>query len=209
MCRHAGRLLASVRARSGLLLLCMLVLTGALAGAGARVAGASDYHGTITPGGSSVAVTLSSSGDNGYLTFSASAGDRVFLKAQAGSYGGAGAYTLSLQSPGGATLDSTFMFSSALRFFDTMTLASTGTYTIQLAPYHDTTGTTTITLYSVAADASASITPGGSSVGETLAVGQNAGLTWSGTAGDRVFLKAVNGTLSSATTPSVGVSIRK
>jgi len=44
----------------------------------------------------------------------------------------------------------------------------------------------TLTLYDVAADVTGSITPGGSAVTVTISVpGQNAGVTFSGTAGRR------------------------
>jgi len=126
-----------------------------LAGAGVQRAAAADYNGSITPGGSSVAVTLSSAGDNGYLTFSGSSGDRVFVKAVTGSLsnpGNVGAYTVSLLSPSSVELGSTGLItSSQTKFVDTVTLSASGTYTVRVAPYLNTTGTTTVTVYAVPA----------------------------------------------------------
>ncbi|HEV7566349.1 MAG TPA: PA14 domain-containing protein [Microbacteriaceae bacterium] len=168
-----------------------------LAGGSLQRAGAADYNGTITAGGSAVPVTLSNSSDTGYLTFTGSPGDRVFVKASAVSTSGLG-YTVSLLDPASTELASVVFGANSSGLIDTKTLSSSGTYTIKLLPYLNTTGTVTVTLYSVPADVTGPIAAGGSSVGVTLSTpGQNGRLTFSGTAGDRVFLKAVNGTLSS------------
>jgi len=185
-----------------------------LAGAGVQRAAAADYNGSITPGGSSVAVTLSSAGDNGYLTFSGSSGDRVFVKAVTGSLsnpGNVGAYTVSLLSPSSVELGSTGLItSSQTKFVDTVTLSASGTYTVRVAPYLNTTGTTTVTVYAVPADDTGSITAGGSSVAASISsVGQDGRYTFSGTAGQKVFLKALTGTMSSTSFPMTFVSILK
>src|SRR4051794_8000760 len=82
----------------------LAVAVGAVGLAGAAAA---DFHGTITAGGSSVGVTLSNSGDTGYLTFTATAGERVFVKASTGSLGGAGIYTVSLLNSSSTEIGST------------------------------------------------------------------------------------------------------
>jgi len=179
--------------------------------AGGGVAFASDYHGSITPGGSAVAVTLSTAGDKGYLTWSGNAGDRVFLKATTGSLAGTGDVSVAIWKPDGSQLASSgFIGSSSVGFIDTQTLPTTGTYTVYINPYQTTTGTTTVTLYSVPADVAGSITPGGSAVAVTASTpGQNGALTWSGSAGDKVFLKASTGSLSGAGNRVVYVQIYK
>jgi RHS repeat-associated protein len=168
-------------------------------------ASASDFHGTIMAGGSSVGVTLSSSGDTGYLTFTGSSGERVFVKASTGTLGGSGIYTVSLLNPSSTEIGSTgFIFGNSTKFIDTTTLSSAGTYTIKITPFGSTTGTTTVTLSDVPSDSSGSITPGGSSVPVSLSSpGQNGALTFSGTSGDRVFVTASTGTLSATGTGSV------
>ncbi len=215
--RAFGVLVERFRTRSDLGWVLLVALASAfvlmLAAGGVQRADASDYHGTITPGGSAVAVALSNSGDNGYLTWSGSTGDRVFVKASTGSLSGAGSHVVyvSILKPNGSQLATTQVFgSSSVSFIDTQSLPSTGTYTVFVDPYQDTTGTTTVTLYSVPADASGSITPGGSSVGVTVSTaGQNGALTWSGSTGDRVFVKASTGSLSGAGSHVVYVSILK
>jgi RHS repeat-associated protein len=172
-------------------------------------ASASDFHGTIMAGGSSVGVTLSSSGDTGYLTFTGSSGERVFVKASTGTLGGSGIYTVSLLNPSSTEIGSTgFIFGNSTKFIDTTTLSSAGTYTIKITPFGSTTGTTTVTLSDVPSDSSGSITPGGSSVPVSLSSpGQNGALTFSGTSGDRVFVTASTGTLSATGTGSVIVNL--
>jgi YD repeat-containing protein len=82
-------------------------------------------------------------------------------------------------------------------FIDTQTLLATGTYTILVDPSLTYTGNMTLTLYEVPADLTGTIVPGGSSVPVTIGTpGQNARLTFSGTAGQRVSLNMTSITIS-------------
>ena len=68
-------------------------------------------------------------------------------------------------------------------------LPAAGTYTARVNPRGTVTGTATLALYTVPPDASATVTPGGGTVGLTMtAPGQNAQLTFAATAGQRVSL---------------------
>src|SRR5438093_9064557 len=81
-------------------------------------------------------------------------------------------------------------FTTAGGFIDAATLPVTGTYTIVVDPQSSAVGATTLTLYDVPADVTASITPGGAALTLTTTIpGQNAKATFSGTAGRRVSLK--------------------
>ena len=208
--RGSNRQRGSVRRGRAIVVLAMvaLLLLVALGGVGVGGAAASDYHGTITAGGSSVPVTLSSSGDTGYLTFTGTSGERVFIKAVTGTLSGFGIYSVSLLNPSSTTIGSATIFSNSTKFIDTTTLGSSGTYTIEISPFSTTTGTTTITLSDVSSDSSGSITAGGSPVGVTLSsAGQNGTLTFSGTSGQRVFVTATTGSLSGTGTPAVVVNL--
>ena len=203
-----GRDRFPLRGRVVVVAVAVLVCAIAVGGIGLRGAAASDYHGTITAGGASVPVTLSNSGDTGYLTFTGSSGERVFIEAVTGALGGTGIYTVSLLNPSSTTIGSATIFANSTKFIDTTTLSSSGTYTIEISPYGSTTGTTTITLSDVPADSSGSITAGGSPVGVTLSsAGQNGTLTFSATSGQRVFVTATTGTLSGTGTPDVVVNL--
>jgi hypothetical protein len=62
------------------------------------------------------------------------------------------------------------------------------------------TGTANVTLYSVPPDVTGTITPGGAPVVVTITTpGQNASLTFQGTSGQRVSLKAPDATIWSST----------
>jgi len=80
-------------------------------------------------------------------------------------------------------------------------LATTGTYTITVDPGSTSTGTVTVTLYNVPADATGTFTPTSAGDQEAPVIttpGQNARLTFAGTAGHRMALKlnGPNGTVS-------------
>ena len=79
-------------------------------------------------------------------------------------------------------------------YIDVLTLPTTGTYTIKVDPVDVATGSVTLALSDVPADVSGSITVGGAPVTvTTTAPGQNAAVTFSGTAGDRISLLGTNG----------------
>ena len=159
-----------------------------------------DTSGTITPGGSAVTVTTSTPGQNGTLTFSGTANQRISLyltSVTSSPY-------ISIRKPDGSNLVAPVQVSSG-SFIDTKTLPVTGTYTIFIDPPGKNTGNITLTLYDVPADISGSITPGGSAVTVTTTVsGQNGLLTFSGTSTQRVSLK-----MSSVTISGTNVTIYK
>jgi YD repeat-containing protein len=72
-------------------------------------------------------------------------------------------------------------------FLEPVDLHETGTYTFILAPNSPSTGSATVTVYDVPPDVTGPIVPGGSGVPVSLTVpGQNARLTFTGTANNRV-----------------------
>jgi hypothetical protein len=80
------------------------------------------------------------------------------------------------------------------------TLGSTGTYTVFVNPTGSNTGTATVTLYDVEDDVSGSITVGGDPVGVTIVdPGQNAALTFSGTASQQVTVQITSNTIGTVT----------
>ena len=90
---------------------------------------------------------------------------------------------------------------SAGTWTDIISLPLSGTYTIYLNPQSKATGSITLQLYAVPADASGSITIGGPAVTVTTTVpGQNASLTFSGTAGQQATVHATGNTMGCETT---------
>jgi subtilisin family serine protease len=144
-----------------------------------------DAAGSIFPGDGPVTATTTVPGQNAQLSFDGVSGQRVSL-----AVGPSCCYLkVSILGPGGTTLmPSTYLGTSG--FVDTRTLPANGTYIIVIDPQGAATGNTTLSLYDVPADASGTIVPGGASATVTTRVpGQNAQLSFSGSAGRRVSLK--------------------
>ena len=154
-----------------------------------------DVTGTLTPGGSAVTATTTIPGQNGALTFSGTAGQRISLKGTNGLTGQVLGcdVNVTIISPDNVPLAPAACMEGT-GFVDLKTLPVTGTYTVKVDPVDLAVGSVTLTLYNVPADISSSITPGGSAVTVTTTTpGQGGALTFSGTAGQRVFLRGTNG----------------
>jgi len=158
-----------------------------------------DYSNTITPGGSAVTVTTNTPGQNGTLTFSGTQNQLISLNITSVSVTGNGWVTIVIKKPDGSQLTSTTIDNSG-GFIDTKTLPVTGTYSIFVDPYMSNTGSLTLTLYDVPADATNSTTVNGSAVGVTTTVaGQNANVTFSGTSSQQVTVRITNNTMGAVT----------
>lgn len=138
--------------------------------------------GTITPGGPSVVATNATPGQNVRLTFSGTAGQQVSLLVNDTTVSG----DLSIVAPDGTTLNGTYFYpidEGVAGFLDTTTLPETGTYSVIVNPYGEEVGSTTLTMYNVV-DLSTTIEGNGPPVPLTFTTpGQNARLTFNGTAG--------------------------
>jgi hypothetical protein len=159
-----------------------------------------DVSGTITPGGSAVTVTTTVAGQNGQLSFSGSANQRVSLQVSGVNMIG-GTYNwvnVSIKRPDGSTLVSSTLGGN--EFFDTQVLPVAGTYTILVDPFDTSTGNITLTLYDVPADATSTATVGGSAVTVTTTVpGQNATVTFSGSAAQQITVTFTNNSMGTVT----------
>jgi YD repeat-containing protein len=172
-----------------------------------------DFTGTISAGGSSVTVTTTVAGQNGLLTFSGTSGARIALLGMSSSYGGTPVtcdVTVAILNPDDSVLAPALCMELG-GFIDTTSLPSTGTYKIQIDPYTVATGNLTLTLYSVPADVTGTITIGGSAVPVSLsAIGQNGSFTFSANANQHISLQVTDA--SGFNTPfecDVNVSILK
>ncbi|MBW8857442.1 MAG: hypothetical protein JF604_24630, partial [Bradyrhizobium sp.] len=165
-----------------------------------------DAGGPITFGAPST-VSTTVPGQNGRLTFSGTAGQRISMKLANVSYSSA---TASLLGPDGSAVGGSTLFGTGGGFVDTRTLPSTGTYSLAIDPPNSTTGSATFTLYDVPPDVTGTIAPGAGFVSSISTPGQNANYTFNGTAGQRISLKIGPSTMSmgyaSITGPN-GVSV--
>lgn len=152
-----------------------------------------DVTGTIVAGGSAIPVTIATPGQNAYLTFSGTAGQRVSLAANSVSIP---CYYLALLAQNGTNLHTSPLICGA-GFVDPLTLPATGTYTVALLHSGANTGSATLSLYSVPPDVAGTITAGGAPVQVTTTTpGQDAILTFSGTAGRRISMTTSQSTSS-------------
>ena len=174
------------------------------------VSGSATSAPPIVPGGDPVTVTVASPGDKARLTFDGVAGQRVSLDISDVTIGTSccSSASLSVLNPDGTTLLAPSGFGTRGGFVDTRTLSQTGGYRIVVDPSGDSVGSVTLTLFDVPPDAEAPIVPGGSSVSvETTVPGQDAALTFAGSAGERVALKLTDVTIGSSCCSSAKVSI--
>jgi hypothetical protein len=149
----------------------------------------------ISPGGAAVTVTTTAAGETAQLKFNGTAGECVSLVMSAVSISAA---QVSLLGPNGATVATTYAGTSG-GFMDTKTLPTTGPYTILVDPFGNATGSMTVTLYDVPADAGGSITPGGPPSSLSMSTpGQNGRVSFNGVAGQRISLQLSGVTLSLA-----------
>lgn len=148
-----------------------------------------DVTGNITSG-TPLSVTTSVPGQNAQLSFNGAAGQRVTLNIGVSLAGGNGYADVYLRKPDGTTLASATFVSSGGGFINTQTLPVAGVYSILVNPQSSNTGSVTVTLNDVSADVTAPATVGGSSATVTTTAGQNARLTFEGTAGQRVSVNS-------------------
>ena len=170
-----------------------------------------DTTATISPAGPPVAVSATVPGQNATATFGGTAGQRVSLALTNVTIGTSSCCSarVSILKPDGSTLVFATPFGTSGGFVDTKTLPVTGTYTILVDPQLGDVGSATLTLYDVPPDVTAPITPGGQSVTVSMGPipGQNAVLSFSGTAGRRIALSMSNVTIGTSSCCSARVSI--
>jgi len=154
-----------------------------------------------TPGGGAASISIGTPGQNGRITFAATAGQRVSLQLSGVTIQFA---SLSILKPDGSALNSGQYIGSGSTFVDATTLPAAGTYTVFIDPQGAATGSASVTVYDVPPDAGGPITLGTPVPISTTVPGQNARLTFSATAGQRVSLKIANSTYASATAALLG-----
>src|SRR5215213_1846420 len=159
-----------------------------------------DVTGSATIDGPAVSSTITTPGQTARLAFTGTAGQRVSINSSASL---TGCWTLAILKPDGSQLASTFSCGSAI-FIEPQALAVSGSYTVVIDPNGGATGQATVNLYNVV-DGAGTLTVNGSAVNVSLAVpGQNASLTFSGTAGQQTTVRVAGSTFSCVT-----VALRK
>jgi hypothetical protein len=161
--------------------------------------------GALTPGVAKT-VTISAPGQNARLTYAGTSGQRISLNITNVSVESA---KVKITKPDGTLLQSSTAFGTSGKFIDVKSLTATGTYRVEIDPQLAAIGNLDVTLYVVPPDATGTMTSGTAKVVTTTAPGQNATLTFSGTANQRMFLKISNFTLTGVASPSAKIKVVK
>src|SRR4051794_23755144 len=156
-----------------------------------------DVTGAIATDGTVATQTYSAPGQNGTLTFSGTIGQRISFLAGSGNLTSAKNVTVGIKSPTGATVLASTPVGTGGMFFEPITLAENGTYTISVNPPKYTTGNTTYQLWTVPADQTGTLTVGGGAQALTFNTpGQNASYTFSGTSGQKLTFSATSSSIN-------------
>jgi hypothetical protein len=154
-----------------------------------------DQTGTLTIGGGNQVLTFAAAGQNASLTFSGTASQKLTLSVAASLTGVNGA-TVKVRKPDNTVL-STLAVTNSGTLMEPTTLPATGTYTVTVDPTAQAVGTITLNLFTSPADLSGSLTSGTPTTLNLATIGQNAGYTISGTAGQYLSLRFANDSISS------------
>jgi len=164
----------------------------------------SHVEGPIPTNGTAVTVPLLTPGQVGRLTFAAAAGQLVSTQVSltsAPSWGGL--WYVRIKKPDGSQLSYTTASSGSSVFLDTVTIPTTGTYTLEIDPVDMLTATVEARLYTVT-HASGSVSVNGASQALSLTTpGQNATVTFTGTASQVVRVRLTNNSVPGSTTVSL------
>lgn len=174
---------------------------------------AADSTGTLTLGGAAVpfSVAASAAGQNGTLTFSGTAGQKVALNFSSVTIGSLVAGTnVTVKTPAGTALVPTFAVGTSGGFMDRTTLPATGTYTIVLNPQGANTGSMNMQGFVVPADVAATTTAAASPTPVTLTntvPGQNMSVTFTGALNQRIFVDLTGDSIGTSATSGAQVSL--
>jgi YD repeat-containing protein len=154
-----------------------------------------DVTGTIAIGGPDVTITTTLPGQNARLTFSGPVGQQVSLRTSTG----VGSDVSILRPDGTILAGSSFAGPSTSAFVDQATMSVPGPYTVLVDPRTTNTGSLTLSLID-ATDVTGTITIGGPAVVVTIAQpGQNARLTFTGSANQPATVRLSAGTVGTGT----------
>lgn len=154
----------------------------------------------ITAGGAPVSVSTTMPGQNAQPSFTGAAGERVSLRLTSVAFGASTCCSakVSILAPDGSSLFAPVSVGTAGVYIDTKTLPANGTYRILMNPLSTATGSATLTLYGVPADATASLTSGVAAGVASTVPGQNLAPTFAGTAGRRLSVALSNAAFGTA-----------
>lgn len=144
---------------------------------------ATDITGTVTAGGASATATIATPGQNARYTFAGSQNQHVSLSILSSTFTNC---TVSIIQPDGTSSVNNGSCTNTSSFVEIPSLSQSGSYTILVDPSGGATGAVTLKLND-ATDITGTIPTDGTQVTVNIATpGQNAKLTFSGTAGQQI-----------------------
>ncbi|HEY2499109.1 MAG TPA: IPT/TIG domain-containing protein [Candidatus Angelobacter sp.] len=170
-------------AMTGTYTLAVLPSSGATGSVSVQLTTFSDITGPIVIG-TPLTSTTTVSGQVARYTFSGTAGQQLSINLSGNTYTGCNAVAVSVLQSSGASVGSTGICNGSTGFMDSITLPTTGIYTVLVSPQGTTTGSVTL-LLNTFADVTGTISVGTPLTAATTMAGQNALYTFSGTAGQQ------------------------
>lgn len=170
---------------------------------------ATDVSGSMAIDGPQVSATLTTPGQIAHFSFSGTAGQRI-SELTTGTFNSA--FTSRIMKPDGSQLVGSFTAggTNVVHFLEPPLLPVTGTYAVDVDPDSTGTGSVTMSLSTVPADVTGSIVINDPALAVTItAPGQNAAMTFSGTASQSVTVRIGNNTMSTASLSGVTITLVK
>ena len=163
-----------------------------------------DVELSTTGAGTAVVMTNTVPGQNAVLSFPATVGQRFFFAFSDGTFSSLSNAKVTVRQPDGTALIAATNCGTSCEL-DTTVAPVAGTYSVLFDPQAALTGSLTARVYSVPADAAATLAVGGAAQTVTTTPGQNAVLSFPGTTGNRVYFTFADGTYGSLTDATVTV----
>jgi hypothetical protein len=158
-----------------------------------------DVTGSLATNGTQTTIATGTPGRNAVYTFSGNAGQRVSLDVVEGTSTYDSAKVTILKPDGTALGTALTVFPGLEAFQSPVVLPVTSTaYKVKVDPQGPSTGQLDVKLFIVAPDVTGALTPGVAKVVNITSGGQNALLTYAGTAGQRISFNLTGSTLESA-----------
>jgi YD repeat-containing protein len=173
-------------ATTGTYTLGILPSSGATGNVTVQLTTFNDVTGPITIG-TPLSVSTTVPGQVARFTFSGTAGQQLSMNLSGNTYTGCNAVVVSVLQSSGATVGSAGICNGSTGFMDSITLPTTGIYTVLVSPQGTTTGGITL-LLNTFADITGTISVGTPLTATTTTAGQNARYTFSGTSGQQLSM---------------------
>ncbi|MBZ5494423.1 MAG: IPT/TIG domain-containing protein [Acidobacteriia bacterium] len=173
-------------ATTGTYTLAILPSSGATGNVTVQLTTFNDVTGPIVIG-TPLSVTTTVPGQVARYIFSGTAGQQLSMNLSGNTYVGCNAVVVSVLQSSGTSVGSTGVCNGTTGFMDSITLPTTGVYTVLVSPQGTTTGSITL-LLNTFTDVTGTISVGTPLTSTTTTAGQNALYTFSGTAGQQLSM---------------------